>query len=75
MTKHQTAESLVAELQETSRCPGCDCRFADLYSFPALSRYEHGDLCSECGRREALEGDFIRERILRRIELAEANGR
>ena len=26
---------------------------------PALSRYGHGDICSECGTREATEGDFI----------------
>jgi hypothetical protein len=26
---------------------------------PALSRYGHGDICSQCGTREALQGDFI----------------
>jgi Zn finger protein HypA/HybF involved in hydrogenase expression len=25
----------------------------------AISRYGHGDLCPDCGRREAAEGDFI----------------
>lgn len=26
---------------------------------PALSRYGHGDICSDCGITEALVGDFI----------------
>ncbi len=70
MTKPRTVEDLIAQIQETSRCPGCDARLADLASFPARSRFRHGDLCSDCGRREAFEGDFITERILRRIALA-----
>jgi hypothetical protein len=41
------------------RCPGCDKLLFEMFSFPAKSRYGHGDLCSECGRREAFEGDFI----------------
>ena len=41
------------------RCPGCDKLLSQMFSFPALSRYGHGDLCSECGQREAFEGDFI----------------
>ena len=27
---------------------------------PAMSRYDHGDICSDCGMREAIEGDFIK---------------
>lgn len=27
----------------------------------ALSRYGHGRICSECGVREALKGDFIKQ--------------
>jgi hypothetical protein len=41
------------------RCPGCGKLFFEMFSFPAKSRYGHGDLCSECGRREAFEGNFI----------------
>ena len=42
------------------RCLGCEKLFSEMVSFPALSRYGYGDLCSECGEREAFEGDFIR---------------
>jgi hypothetical protein len=45
------------------RCPGCDKLFFEMFSFPAQSRYGHGDLCSECGHREAFEGNFIAVRI------------
>jgi len=51
-------------LIEPSRCLGCDMRLTDLFPFPALSRYGHGDLCSDCGRREAFEGDFISRVLL-----------
>ena len=30
-------------------------------TFPALSRYGHGDICSSCGVREAFEGDFLKQ--------------
>lgn len=46
-------------LVEPSRCKGCDALLSELFSFPARSRFGHGDLCSDCGRREAFEGDFI----------------
>ena len=45
------------------RCPGCDKLFIEMFSFPARSRHGHGDLCSDCGYREAFEGNFIAERI------------
>jgi hypothetical protein len=45
------------------RCPGCDKLFIEMFSFPARSRHGHGDLCSECGHREAFEGNFIAVRI------------
>ena len=73
MTTHKTVEDLLAEIRETSRCPGCDCRFADINSFPAWSRYGHGDMCSDCGRREAFEGDFIRIKMLQWLTLAKSN--
>jgi len=41
------------------RCPGCDKLFVVMFSFPAQSRYGHGDLCADCGHREAFEGNFI----------------
>lgn len=33
-----------------------------IIGYPALSRYGHGDICSDCGVREALQGDFIGKR-------------
>jgi len=69
MTKHQNVAGLLKKIAEISRCPGCDCRFADINSFPAWSRYDHGDLCSDCGGREAFERDFIRDRIVNRLAL------
>ena len=44
-------------------CPGCMKLLSEIWHFPARSRYRHGDLCSECGEREAFEGDFIGKRI------------
>ena len=44
-------------------CPGCIKLLSEILEFPARSRYRHGDLCSECGQREAFEGDFIGRRI------------
>ena len=29
------------------------CRLSELFSYPALSRFGHGDLCSDCGRRSS----------------------
>jgi hypothetical protein len=43
----------------TIPCKGCGEDLANLY--PALSRYGHGDICPECGTREAYYGDFIRK--------------
>lgn len=37
-------------------CIGCG---RVLETSPALSRYNHGDICSDCGRSEAFYGDFI----------------
>lgn len=37
-------------------CPGGD---HIIEGYPALSRYGHGDICSNCGTLEALLGDFI----------------
>lgn len=30
---------------------------------PALSRYGHGDICSACGQKEAMEGDFLAQAV------------
>jgi hypothetical protein len=35
--------------------------------FPALPRYGHGDLFSECGQRETFEGDFIAAHIVQAV--------
>jgi hypothetical protein len=54
------------DLQESKyqdNCGGCLKLLKELWQFPARSRYGHGDLCSECGEREAFEGDFIGKRI------------
>jgi hypothetical protein len=44
-------------------CGGCIKFLSEIADFPARSRYGHGDLCNECGQREAFEGDFIGTRI------------
>ena len=48
-------------------CPGCFKFLSEICHFPARSRYGHGDLCSECGEREAFEGDFISERLVKHL--------
>jgi hypothetical protein len=42
--------------QQMKKCKGCGI---GLNAFPALSRYSHGDICSDCGVAEAFNGDFI----------------
>lgn len=37
-------------------CPGGEHL---IIGYPALSRFGHGDICSDCGVKEAFEGDFI----------------
>jgi hypothetical protein len=46
-----------------NNCGGCIKFLSEIWDFPARSRFGHGDLCSECGTREAFEGDFIGKRI------------
>jgi len=41
-------------------CPGCSGIIQENDPHNALSRYGHGDICSNCGRREAFDGDFIK---------------
>lgn len=41
----------------TTICKGCGEELTSLET--ALSRYGHGDICSECGTLEAFNGDFI----------------
>jgi hypothetical protein len=50
-------------------CHGCFKFLSEIWEFPAHSRYGQGDLCSECGAREAFDGDFIGDRLA--IHLAE----
>lgn len=53
-----TATEAILQKQD-EECPGCN---TTIEGYPALSRYRHGKLCSDCGVREALEGDFIGNR-------------
>lgn len=46
----------VSDDNPKSYCVGCGHALPE---YPALSRYNHGDICSDCGVREALQGDFI----------------
>lgn len=39
------------------KCKGCGEELTNIH--PALSRYGYGDICPDCGVREALEGNFI----------------
>lgn len=43
----------------TEICKGCGEPMENISH--AISRYGHGDICSECGRREAFFGDFIKQ--------------
>jgi hypothetical protein len=56
-----TMRDLMGKYQD--HCPGCIKLLSAIWEFPARSRYGHGDLCSECGQREAFEGDFIGRQI------------
>jgi hypothetical protein len=40
-------------------CKGCKGPLRPKEAMNALSRYGHGYICSECGVREALQGNFI----------------
>jgi hypothetical protein len=48
----------------TEHCKGCH---HPIVGYPALSRFGHGDICSDCGVREAFLGDFI---TMRRVHEA-----
>lgn len=41
----------------TKHCKGCGEDLTNMDA--ALSRYRHGDICSNCGILEAFSGDFI----------------
>lgn len=46
----------------TQPCKGCGEDLHGIaYHETALSRYKHGKICSDCGVREAIDGDFIKE--------------
>lgn len=45
----------------TTTCKGCGEPVAE--SRAALSRYGHGNICSDCGVREAFAGNFIPSEI------------
>lgn len=59
MATEQAAALIKSE--KGDECPGCNSRMGEKTE-RALSRYGHGELCSECGTREAMEGDFIGSR-------------
>jgi hypothetical protein len=40
-------------------CKGCRATLREPDVHNALSRYDHGSICSACGTQEALSGDFI----------------
>jgi hypothetical protein len=40
-------------------CKGCGGELNEDEALNALSRYDHGYICSKCGEREAFEGNFI----------------
>lgn len=46
----------------TEICKGCGEELTSINE-RALSRYEHGDICPNCGVREAMQGDFITEKL------------
>ena len=71
-TQQRNVDDLINDMAEMSRCPGCDKRLADMGTFPARSRFGHGDLCAECGLREAFENDFITARTRARLAAAVA---
>lgn len=47
------------DAEEVHLCPGCGNLLADNLAMNALSRYDHGYICTKCGQKEAFEGDFI----------------
>lgn len=55
-TDDPVAEERDCVLFQTNRLYPCGHKWE---ARPALSRFGHGDICSQCGTREALEGDFI----------------
>lgn len=56
------AEELIKR-EKGEECPGCWVDMGGSGQPPqAISRFGNGRLCSACGTREALEGDFIAER-------------
>lgn len=44
---------------ESKKCPGCKQPLSEEKALNALSRYHNTEICSDCGRKEAFEGDFI----------------
>jgi len=47
------------KIKKTSKCPGCWNLLDANKVLNRLSRYDHGYLCGDCGRRETHEKDFI----------------
>ena len=43
-------------------CLGCGAELKKPQVHNALSRYDHGYICSDCGVQEALLGDFIKNK-------------
>lgn len=44
------------------KCKGCDGPLEVVEVRNALSRYGHGYICDGCGLKEAMQGDFIKDR-------------
>ncbi len=58
----EQAERIIIK-EKGVECSGCSAPHLESDAAGrALSRYGYGTLCSDCGVREALEGDFIGER-------------
>jgi hypothetical protein len=45
--------------EEKDKCLGCEAELRTPKVLNSLSRYGHGHICTECGAKEAFEGDFI----------------
>ena len=71
LTLHELAKT---DHDFQDNCHGCFKFLSEIGMFPAQSRYGHGDLCAECGLREAFEGDFIQARLLDHLALCEKRG-
>jgi len=54
MNTNTNGQPIIAE------CKGCGGPLRTPEVHNSLSRYGHGYICSDCGMREAFDGDFIK---------------